>query len=53
MIKISKKEICLVMAVIGFILPIVTHLSLWSFGFLAGLGYAGWMCLSDDDKKNK
>lgn len=49
--KSIKKTFCLICGLFGLILPLITHISLWSFGFISGLGLAGWMLLSDDDKE--
>jgi len=46
-IKSIKKCFCLVIGIIGVVLPVITHISLWSFGLMAGLGLAGWMLLPD------
>lgn len=51
-IKNLKKSFCLVIGIIGLVLPVITHLSLWSFGFMAGLGFAGWMLLPDKKEDN-
>lgn len=52
-IKNIEKKFCLMIGLTGVVLPIITHISLWSFGFIAGLGFAGWMLLPDksNDKK--
>lgn len=52
-IKNIEKKFCLLIGFVGLILPLITHISLWSFGFISGLGFAGWMLLPDKNKKDK
>ena len=52
-IKNVEKKFCLLIGFIGLILPLITHISLWSFGFISGLGFAGWMLLPDKSKEDK
>lgn len=52
-IKNIEKKFCLLIGFVGLILPLITHISLWSFGFISGLGFAGWMLLPDKSKENK
>lgn len=49
--KRIEKKFCLVIGLAGLILPLITHYSCWSFGFIGGLGLAGWMLLSDDKEE--
>ena len=51
-IKNIKKNFCLFVGVLGLILPLITHISLWSFGFISGLGLAGWMLLPNKGENN-
>ena len=52
-IKNVEKKFCLLIGFTGLILPLITHISLWSFGFISGLGFAGWMLLPDKNKETK
>lgn len=51
-IKNIKKKFCLFIGMLGLILPLITHISLWSFGFISGFGLAGWMLLPDEKEDN-
>ena len=46
-IKNIEKKFCLFVGLVGLVLPVMFHISLWSFGFMSGLGLAGWMLLPD------
>lgn len=46
-IKNIEKKFCLLIGFTGLILSLITHISLWSFGFISGLGFTGWMLLPD------
>ena len=46
-IKNIEKKFCLLIGLVGLVLPVMFHISLWSFGFMSGLGLAGWMLLPD------
>lgn len=52
-IKNIEKKFYLLIGFVGLILPLITHISLWSFGFISGLGFAGWMLLPDKNKEDK
>ena len=51
-IKNIKKKFCFVIGLFGLVIPLITHLSLWTFGFMAGSGFAGWMLLPDEKEDN-
>ena len=46
-IKNIEKKFCLFISLVGIVLPVMFHISLWSFGFMSGLGLAGWLLLPD------
>jgi capsule polysaccharide export protein KpsC/LpsZ len=50
-IKNIDKKFCLLVGMIFLILSLVTHISCFSFGFMSGIGVAGWMCLPDKENK--
>ena len=50
-IKNIKKKFCLFVGLVGLVLPVMFHISLWSFGFMSGLGLAGWMLLPDEKEE--
>ena len=52
-IKNIEKKFYLLIGFAGLILPVITHISLWSFGFISGLWFAGCMLLPDKSKKDK
>ena len=45
------KKFCLFVAIVFMILSLTTHISCFSFGFMAGIGLAGWMLLPDEKEK--
>lgn len=49
-IKNIEKKFCLMVGLFGLTLPLISHYSCWSFGFMSGLGIAGWMLLPDKEK---
>lgn len=49
-IKNIKKKFCLFVGLVGLVLPVMFHISLWYFGFMSGLGLAGWMLLLDEEE---
>lgn len=52
-IKNIKKKFCLLMGFTFLMLPLITPCSYFSFGFVSGLGFAGWMLLPDEEDKKK
>ncbi len=50
-IKNIDKKFCLLVGVVFLILSLVTHISCFTFGFMSGIGVAGWMCLPDKENK--
>lgn len=54
-IRNIEKKFCLFISLVGLVLPVMFHISLWSFGFMSGLGLAGWMLLPDkkDSDRNE
>ena len=46
-----EKKFCLFIAFVFMILSLTTHISCFSFGFMVGIGLAGWMLLPDKKEK--
>lgn len=46
-VKNFEKKACLIIGLFGLILPLLTHYSCWSFGFICGIGLAGWKLLPE------
>ena len=47
--KSFKKCLFLVIGILGLILPVITHLSLWTFGAMAGVGLTYWILPYNND----
>lgn len=54
-IRNIEKKFCLLSVFIGLILPLTnqTEVSLWTFGLVSGLGFAGWLLLPDKNNEEK
>lgn len=51
-IKNLKKKFCLLIALIGSLIPMTTCVYDFNFNFLTGLGLIGWILLPDEDINN-
>ena len=44
-----KKKFCLIVGILFLILSLITHTSCFTFGFISGIGLAGWKLLPDKE----
>lgn len=53
-IKNIEKKFCLIIGLFGLMLPIIANISCWSFGFIGGMGIAGWLLYpSNEDNEDE
>lgn len=44
---------CLFIGLAFLLLSVITHISCFSFGFMSGIGFAGWMLLTNKNEEDE